>query len=246
MSCSYVRDDFFGPQYCRAFDFTLLFEQSFLQIAPCAVLLLYLPGRLLRLKRQSVKVLKAKTRIAKPLALLVLIGTQIALVVAWVLVGSLRTRASIPSAVLSLLASMALLYLSNLEHLRSTRPSSTINAFVFTTIVLDVPQCRSLWLRYSPGALPVVFTMSMIAKAVVLYLEARSKKSILLVPYRLYGPEVLVNLYDRTVLWWLNPLFIRGYKGLITYKELFTIDPDLASERNEKTFLDRWVTGTIL
>ncbi|KEQ68866.1 putative ABC transporter [Aureobasidium namibiae CBS 147.97] len=244
MSCSYDRDDLFGPQYCRAFDLTLLFEQSFLQIAPCAVLLLYLPGRLIRLKRQSVKILKAKTRIAKTLALLALIGTQIALVVAWALVGSLRTRASIPSAILSLLASMALLYLSNLEHLRSTRPSSTINAFVFTTIVLDVPQCRSLWLRYSPGALPVIFTMSMIAKTVVLYLEARSKKSILLIPYRLYGPEVLVNLYDRTLLWWLNPLFIRGYKGLITYTELFTIDPDLASERNERAFLDRWVAGT--
>jgi ATP-binding cassette subfamily C (CFTR/MRP) protein 1 len=204
------------------------------------------PLRLSRLKRQSVKILKAKKRIAKTLALLVLIGTQVALIVAWALAGTLRTRASIPSAVLSLLASMALLYLSNVEHLRSTRPSSTINAFVFITIVLDVPQCRSLWLRYSPGALPVIFTMSMIAKAIVLYLEARNKKSILLVPYGFYGPEVLVNLYDRTLLWWLNPLFIRGYKGLITYKELFTIGPDMASARNEKAFLDRWVKGTVL
>ena len=58
MNCSLVSDDSFGPQYCDDFDFTLVFEQSLFQIAPCALLLLALPIRASQLRRQEAKCAK--------------------------------------------------------------------------------------------------------------------------------------------------------------------------------------------
>ncbi|EME39112.1 hypothetical protein DOTSEDRAFT_109662, partial [Dothistroma septosporum NZE10] len=57
--CTARADDAFGPAItgsCRqGFDFTLLFEQSFLQIAPCAILILLVPIRAAQLRKYNVK-----------------------------------------------------------------------------------------------------------------------------------------------------------------------------------------------
>ena len=58
MPCSAKADDTFGPAVaqCREnFDFTLLFEQTILTIAPAALFLLCVPVRIIRLYRRSMK-----------------------------------------------------------------------------------------------------------------------------------------------------------------------------------------------
>jgi hypothetical protein len=55
MKCSPIADNAFGPQYCDNFDFTLIFEQGFFQITPCALLLFALPFRASQLRRQEAK-----------------------------------------------------------------------------------------------------------------------------------------------------------------------------------------------
>jgi hypothetical protein len=59
MNCSSSFDNVFGPQYCESFDFTLVFEQSFFQIVPCALLLLVIPFRASQLRRQEVKCVRS-------------------------------------------------------------------------------------------------------------------------------------------------------------------------------------------
>lgn len=244
MACPLDADNTFGPAVgggCRDdFDFTLLFEQSFFQIAPCALLLLLLPIRATQLKNQNVKVLRNGMQIIKQLAIMVLTSTQLALLVLWALTPMYRTEASIPAAVLSFLASLSLLYLSGIEHARSIRPSSLINVYVFFSLLFDVPQTRTLWLRPGPRALPALFTAGVVAKAVVLCLEAKSKRRALFPPYRLYAPESLVSLYDRTALWWLNPLFWTGYNGYLSIEKLYAVDADLSSEKVEAKFQQAW------
>lgn len=59
-TCTSASDDVFGPAVhgCRDnFDFTLLFEQTILSIAPSALLLLCTPVRLVQLGKSSVKTL---------------------------------------------------------------------------------------------------------------------------------------------------------------------------------------------
>jgi hypothetical protein len=56
--CHQNADDEFGPQVaiaCRAFDFTLLFEDAVFVILPTALFLLLLPWRLRSLWKRSVK-----------------------------------------------------------------------------------------------------------------------------------------------------------------------------------------------
>ena len=59
--CTSGADDRFGPAVhgCREnFDFTLLFEQSFFSILPCAIFLLIVPLRLRKLSNSGVKVVE--------------------------------------------------------------------------------------------------------------------------------------------------------------------------------------------
>jgi len=48
-----MSDNAFGPQHEGSFDFTLLFEQSFLSIAPSALLLTLVPWRIFVLRRRK-------------------------------------------------------------------------------------------------------------------------------------------------------------------------------------------------
>lgn len=176
----------------------------------------------------------------KRIALVVLAATQLALLIAWVTASDSQTKASIPAAALSFITALSLIYLSNIEHKRSIRPSSTISIYTLSSLVLDIPQVRTLWLRSSSRVLPVVFTIGMFAKLAVLYLEARSKRRSLVSPYRFFAPEVLVSIYSRVVLWWINPLFLQGHCSIISFDGLFSIDSELGSERNEETFHKLW------
>lgn len=240
MACPANADDSFGPQYCHELDFTLLFEQSLLQIAPCLLFLLSLPVRTLHLQRQTVKTQPTGIRTIKQLAVVALAATQLGLLIAYSVLPELRIRTSLPSTVIAIVASLALLYLSSIEHTRSARPSSTINAYIFFSILLDIPQARSLWLRLGSSPVPGLFTAALAVKVVVFYLEARSKRSSLLPPYSSYAPESLVNLYDRIVLWWLKPLFLKGYGSVISMDGLLAIDQDLSSDRVERKFNKHW------
>lgn len=243
MECVPGADDVLGPvvRGCRDnFDFTLLFEQSFFQIAPSILLLLIVPLRASRLRRQNVKTLHTGTQSVKQAAISLLAVSQLSLLILWSIMPMSRMRTSIPAAVLSFLASLSLLVLSSVEHAKSVRPSSIINVYILFSVLLDLPQTRTLWLRPGPRSIPAIFTVGLCAKAVILYLEARSKRRSLFAPYRLYAPEALVNLYDRTVLWWLNPLFFQGYRGILSFERLYKIDGDLSSEHVETNFQISW------
>ncbi|KAI3326783.1 putative ABC transporter [Xylariaceae sp. AK1471] len=243
MACPVGDDDTFGPQYCSHFDFTLLFEQSFLQIAPCALLLLVLPWRVSQLRRQHVKTLRTTGSLLslKQVALVLLAAIQLVLLVTWTILPSgQKTRTSVPAAALSFLVSLALVYISSVEHVRSVRPSSIINAYILFSVVLDAAQARTLWIRPLPRVIPAVFTTAIAAKTLVCCLEARSKEGMLLPPYRNLAPEDLVGLYSRTVLWWINPMLWQGYKGVLSFKSLYAIDSSLASRHLEQTFSEHW------
>ena len=79
-----------------------------------------------------------------------------------------------------------------------------------------------------------------VSKTVILILEARSKRRALFPAYRLSAPEVLVSLYDRTVLWWLNPLFVMGFRSNISLQSIYPVDSALSSENLEQRFQNVW------
>lgn len=72
-TCSFADDNTFGPvipNACRTFDFTLLFEQSFLSLAPSLLLVLFSCFRLRTLLGRDNKTLPSKLHSSKLVSLL--------------------------------------------------------------------------------------------------------------------------------------------------------------------------------
>ncbi|KAK1496978.1 ABC transporter [Colletotrichum cuscutae] len=136
----------FGPDatVCSdRFDFTLLFEQSIMNIGPSAVLLLALPFRLQQLLHQRRKVLRHPLNVAKIATCIVFGGLQIALLALWTQI-PLSNRVSVAAAVLGVLDALALTLLSHAEHLRFV--SCAALAMKLTMFLLEVQGKRTFLL----------------------------------------------------------------------------------------------------
>lgn len=164
----------------------------------------------------------------------------------WTLNPRFQSGASLAAAILALVSALALYALSYFEHSRCVRPSLVINAYLLVTVLLDAAKVRTLWLRaHSPSA-SVVATSVLLVKLIVLIIEAREKQNILKSPYSSFSPEVTSGLYTRSIFWWLNPIFLTGYRRIIQNSDLFPMDEALTSEVLHRRFQDRWSRRQIL
>ena len=123
---------------------------------------------------------------------------------------SLKTKATIPAAILSLVDALGLCILSHTEHLYSLRPSAIINIYLIITLPLDVARSRTLWLNGAINSVASIFTSAIGVKVVILIAEAIEKNRILLDRYRYSSPEVTSGIYSRSFFWWLNSLMTTG------------------------------------
>ncbi|KAF4965252.1 hypothetical protein FSARC_6931 [Fusarium sarcochroum] len=246
--CDFEADNVFGPRVvaCRdGFDFTLLFEQSVLSIGPSAVALIASAGYMVHLLRQDVKTkpdAKWRFRAAKQIPIVLFVATQLVLVVLWASPSNHPSRASLPAAVLSLITGLALAALSYLEHTRSVRPSTILNLYLAGSVLLDVAQCRTLWLRQDNGAIAAVFTTGLVSKVAMLGAEMTEKRKILKPPYSLYSPEAISGVLNRSVFWWINALLWRGSSSRLGLNDLFDLDVELFTEHIEPKFRRTWAS----
>ncbi|KAI5195395.1 putative ABC transporter [Aureobasidium subglaciale] len=255
LSCAVgCSDDSFGPASCaRSFDFTLTFEQSILSILPSALLLLAVPPRLFLLsKRQSstdgyrkfafkavgsrifaalvhIKCILAATNAALQLSLLVL----------WSSSSRIQIPTSVPSTALSFIDSVMILCLSYFEEAKSIRPSSLLSVYLLLSVVFDAAQVRTLWLTNRTNV-AAVQTASIAVRTILLFLEAQSKTSYLKLPFKDYPPEAKSGILNLSFVWWLNQLFAKGFRKLITTEDLFALDHTLRSEAVGRRLQVNW------
>ena len=130
--------------------------------------------------------------------------------------------------------------MSYLEHTRAVRPSTLLCLYLLATLILDIPQSRTLFLRHDLDAVASVFTTAIATKATLLVAESWPKRKALVAPYKNYCPEAISGVLSRTFLWWLNPLFSKGIKGLITLHDLFDLDSELSSEKLGNLLQNTW------
>jgi ATP-binding cassette subfamily C (CFTR/MRP) protein 1 len=150
---------------------------------------------------------------------------------------------AIAANTLGILDAIALCVLSFLEHRQSIRPSSLITLYLLPSVAFDAVQCRSLWLT-SQGPksiyLAIIFSISLAFKIGMLILEVIEKRSILISPWNLSSPESLSGTINRSVFWWLNALFVRGYKGVLELASLWPTDQSMDSERLLERLTSSW------
>jgi ATP-binding cassette subfamily C (CFTR/MRP) protein 1 len=158
----------------------------------------------------------------------------------WVTKPGQQTPVSVTAAALSFIVTLALVALSSMEHTRSVRPSFIINTHLFFSTLLDLAQARTLWLLPEDGNLATVFTVCIAFNVVLLILESIEKKSFLKSPYRNYPPEVLGGIFNRSVFWWLNSLFLNGYRRVLNLDDLFETDEEPSSRKLQQRMRSTW------
>ena len=159
---------------------------------------------------------------------------QLALLVLW---GSNKhvpgdRRAALTSSSLSLAASVALISLSPMEHVRSLRPSLLVTPYLLVSCILDIATLRTLWLwSYTELVIRLVFTSVFFLKVFILALEAVQKKKFFLAAYRKRSPEESSGLFGQGVLWWLNSIIFFGARHSLKPKKLYPVIADMSSEK---------------
>ncbi|KAL3427034.1 hypothetical protein PVAG01_00542 [Phlyctema vagabunda] len=242
--CSNSADDTFGPlvSSCRrSFDFTLLFEESFLSIVPSTffILLAVLRLRSLYGKRKRVE---AKPQLTiKLICIAVFAALHISLLVLWSLKYAQRTRTTIASATVSVVDVIFLTLLSHHEHSRSITPSTLLNVFLIFTVVFDVVRARTLWLMGgSLRDISAVFVASVAVKAIILGLEVSEKRRYLGREDKARGPEEIGGILNRSFFVWLNHLIALGHKKALVVDDLYPLDQDLSAVSLMSIFKGYW------
>lgn len=171
---------------------------------------------------------------------------QIASVVLWSLSSEAYRRFSIAASVLSLLAAVVLVPLSYYEHKRSIRPSSLLSGYLFLSVLLDLAQARTLWIRNGLEGVAVVFILALAAKSVLLILEEAPKTALLVEKSKDIAPEATSGLINRTVFWWLNAVFQRGYHTLIDMPDLDALEEKLTSDWLLEIMGKQWAKSMLI
>ncbi|KAI9148100.1 putative ABC multidrug transporter [Paramyrothecium foliicola] len=238
-----ANDDAFGPGVvgCRDdFDFTIRFEQIFFSLLPSILFTLSSICRAILLARMPVVVNAPMLQVVKSGAITMYVGLQLSLVVI-VSLGSFEiTALSIASTILQFVAALCMVALSFLDHSRSPRPSVLLSAYLFITTLFDVAQARTFWLASSTKfevAYAGVFTTCMTLKIAILFLEARQKAAWVNWDAKQHSPEETSGLYSLGVYFWLNNLFLSGYKKILRISDLYPLDSTMSGDILQKRFL---------
>lgn len=155
---------------------------------------------------------------------------EIALIALWTKSSAIKTRASIPNSIISLLGSLALLALSLVEHQRSIRPSLIVEFYLFLTLLFDVARVRTLWLQGYNSSIAAVTTVHLVIKIFLLLIEAINKKKILRDGTKIGSPEATSGLLGKSIFLWLNPLLRAGFARSLSINDLLPLDKHIKSD----------------
>ncbi|KAJ5971441.1 ABC transporter integral membrane type 1 [Penicillium vulpinum] len=228
---------------CRAFDFTLLFEDAIFSILPSLAFLLWLIPRLEILRRSAVKSNSLKFAIYKSILLFVLFVLHIVFTVYQVQTVALHTKISTPAAAINIVATLAAIILSFLEDQRAIQPSDALIVYFSTLSILYIPHLRTLWLIPSIPVPRGLFTAIYIIVVTTTVLESARKVNFIKPLYQNVAIEEIHGFWGRNLFFWVLPLFRNAYKSIICLEDLTDIDSKLLGQCAEARLAQTWSNG---
>ncbi|GAB1206155.1 hypothetical protein APSETT445_004837 [Aspergillus pseudonomiae] len=168
---------------------------------------------------------------------------QIALVALGARQPTTRRRESLAGAILELVAGLAVVIITDLEHIRSIRPSFLVSAYLFATILCDLVRVRTAWLLSDSQAYAGCLSLSLIIKLLLLILENVEKRKWLKPSQKMRSSESLSGLLSRGLFAWLNGLLWKGYSMLLSENSLPRIHEKLASRDLSAQFAESWTSS---
>lgn len=123
-----------------------------------------------------------------------------------------------------------MIMLSVVDHSRSPRPSVLLNSYLFLSLLLDAAQSRTLFL--SSGDKPEltyssIFSATIALKVGILILEAQRKARWVNWNEKEHSPEETSGIFSLGVFFWLNRMFVEGYRKILDIADLYPLDSSL-------------------
>ncbi|KAI0404995.1 putative ATP-binding cassette transporter [Xylaria palmicola] len=239
MDCTFEADKSFGPavpECRRPFDFTLLFGELFFRLLPSALFLAVAVMRIAVLAKRSPRARLGSLYFAKIVAAGAFASLELALLVLACTGPRDRTPITVATAAVCFVASIALLVLSHLEHLRAARPSDVLGLYLVVAPLLRAAVVRTYWLLDGLRAVAALSLASLLVQLGILALESLGKRRWLVDATRGGGPEESASFLSRSLLAWVNSLFLKGYRRQLSDSDLHIIDSSLRTIEVESAF----------
>ncbi|PYH37611.1 uncharacterized protein BO87DRAFT_456616 [Aspergillus neoniger CBS 115656] len=222
----------------NSFDFNLQFEQLFFSIIPSALFIVTSLWRTVCQFRKPVVVNAPLFQLIKLGAITTYVGLELSLLVL-VAVGSFQvTTMFIASSILNLVSALFMIILGVLDHSRSPRPSTLLSSYLFLTFLLDAAQARTLFLS-SDNRIEIsyssIFSAALALKVCILLLEAQEKSRWIDWDEKKHSPEETSGIFSLGVFFWLNRMFLRGYRKVLATEDLYPLNSSFdATSLNEE------------
>lgn len=140
------------------------------------------------------------------------------------------TRVSIPAAVLSLLASLAIAVLSHYEHTRSARSSFLLAFYLCLTVLFRSVMARTYWSLETYHTVASIAITALVVQIVMAVLENGGKRQTSNAAHiKKKSSEETAGFVNRSLFLWLNRLLWTGYRRTLAASDLGPIDQNLYS-----------------
>jgi ATP-binding cassette subfamily C (CFTR/MRP) protein 1 len=149
----------------------------------------------------------------------------------WNLSWTFHTPVAVAASALSLAAVVAMVSLVYTEHRYSDTPSMLLSIYLTISILLDIALVRSLFLRGGPLLAIAALTSTALAIKILLIVLEEAPK------------ERSSGLWNRTIFWWLNTTFKKGFRSFLAIDDLSALDHYLDSTRLTSNLEQKWNTG---
>jgi hypothetical protein len=146
----------------------------------------------------------------------------------------------IASSTLNLVSALLMLTLSVVDQSRSPRPSILLNTYLFLTLLLDAAQARTLFLSSNDKPELIyssIFCAALALKTGILLLEAYQKNKWITWDKEKHSPEETSGIFSLGVFFWLNKMFLIGYKNILTIEDLYPLDSSFDAQGLHEDFV---------
>ncbi|KAM3453841.1 hypothetical protein MY3296_003502, partial [Beauveria thailandica] len=234
-------DDSFGPRLLGHFDFTLLFEHTMLHIVPASIIVFATPFYIYTLVNGTTVVRSGLLLWIKSLCALAMVGIQIANAVLWSQ-SALQSQLAQAAAIMTSISAACMAIMVVVGHLYFLRPPSFLGLALTLTIIFDIGTTWTYFHRTGLQSIARLHVPLPALKLVLICLEEVSKRNLIRSKAlrSSLGQEALAGFWNRSLLLWVNPLLLFGFRREITMNVLPGIGPHLEAELLYQHFQRRW------
>ena len=141
-----------------------------------------------------------------------------------------KTDATIGTASVTLLTYLVLGILSQLEHERTIKPSTINRGYFFLSTLLAVPEARTLYFVQPRRVVPILYTIGLGLRVILLTLESIPKGSILRPAYQNPPVEAATGILGQSLFTWINPLLWMGHGKDLNVEQLPCLEDDFYAD----------------